>query len=67
MAKMRSERLIRTSIIRRIVKKGGKRSSAEFLDTLNEFVHRKLNEAIKCHNGKKKTLDVEVAAWVGIR
>ena len=61
------ELLLKPSTIKEIIKQSGKRSSKEFLQALNMHVHKKLQSAIACHNGGKKTLDQEVAAWCGLK
>jgi len=44
----------------------GKRVSPEFLRQVNFFLEHKLEVACLVHNGGKKTLDREIAAYVGM-
>ena len=59
-------KFIVVSAVKKLVKEGGRRTSAEFITLLDNYVEDKLNEAIKLHNGNKKTLDATVAGLVGI-
>jgi hypothetical protein len=61
------EQYIRPSVIKRAIKAAGKRSSPAFLEALNVHVNKKVEAAIACHNGGKKTLDHEVAVWCGLK
>lgn len=55
---------IKPSAIRKVVKSGGKRTSAEFLAALDRYVERAIARAIAEHNGGKKTLDASVCGHV---
>ena len=59
--------LIKPSVIKRMVKASGKRTSKEFLDALNTHVLGKVEMAITTHNGGKKTIDREVAVYIGLK
>lgn len=61
------ETLIKASIVKKMVKASGKRTSGQFLEALNAHVNKKVEAAIQCHNGGKKTLDHEVAVWCGLK
>ena len=58
--------LIKPSVIKKIVKLNHKRTSKAFLEMLNAFVLRKVIQAMNEHNGGKKTLDIEVGAFIGL-
>ncbi len=60
-------RFIRPSVVRKFLKEKERRVSPSFLYALDAFVQKKLDEAAKVHNGGKKTLDAEVAGFVGIK
>lgn len=60
-------RFIRPSVVRKYLKEKERRVSPSFLYALDGFIQAKLDQAAKVHNGGKKTLDVEVAAFVGIK
>ena len=55
---------IKPASIKKLVKSHGKRTSKEFLESLDRLVERKVNQAIAEHNGGKKTLDSAVAAYI---
>ena len=59
--------LIKPTAIKLIVKEKGKRTSKEFLKALNCHVNKLVNSAVTEHNGGKKTLDLEVAVFVGCK
>ena len=55
---------IKANNIRDCVKGNKKRVSKEFLEALDRYVHSKLMQAVKEHNGGKKTLDTALAAYI---
>lgn len=55
------------SAIKKLISDSGKRSSPAFMSALDEHVESLITKAINCHNGGKKTLDLEVATYCGIR
>lgn len=55
------------SAVKKLVKENGKRCSAQFLEALERHVERVVTNAAKYHNGGKKTVDIEVAAYCGIK
>lgn len=55
--------LIKSARVRAIVKASGKRVSNAYILMLDEHVSRKLEAAIKAHNGGKKTIDETVGAY----
>jgi hypothetical protein len=63
----RKPTLVRASLVKKIAKQGGKRVSSQFIELLEAFVQKKVDAAVACHNGGKKTIDQEVAVWCGIR
>jgi ribosomal protein S17E len=52
--------------VKEIAKQYNKRVSKEFLNILDGFVTRKIEIACKTHNGTKKTLDEQVAGFIGL-
>lgn len=60
-------RFLRPSVVRKYLKEKGRRVSPSFLFALDAFIQKKLDEAVKVHNGGKVTLDAEVAGFVGIK
>lgn len=60
---MASTKYIKASSIKKFAKEKGKRVSAEFLLSLDEYIQNKMNHACEEHNGGKKTLDVGLAAY----
>ena len=55
---------IKPATIRKLVKDHGKRTSADFLNALDRYIHDKVIQAVETHNGGKRTLDSGVAAYV---
>ena len=55
---------IKTAAIRKLIKSYGKRTSADFVASLDRYVQAKVEEACKEHNGGKKTLDAALAAYM---
>lgn len=62
-----STQFVRSSKIRQAANRQGRRVSKSFIHALDAFVQRKIEAACRAHNGGKKTLDFEIAAYVGIR
>jgi len=60
-------RFLNVKAIKTYVKEGGKRTGKSFINRLDDHVLVLLQRAIKEHNGGKKTLDTEIAAYVGIK
>jgi hypothetical protein len=60
-------KFVRPSVVRKYLKEKERRVSPSFLYALDAFIQSKLDQAAKVHNGGKKTLDSEVAAFVGIK
>ena len=54
---------IRTAAIKRIAKAHGKRVGKDFLSALDAYLHRKVEDACREHNGGRKTLDSALAAY----
>lgn len=55
---------IKANKVKSLVKSHGKRTSKEFLASLDRLIERKVREAVAEHNGGKKTLDASLAAYV---
>lgn len=55
---------IKAKNIRDCVKGHNKRVSREFLAALDRYVHSKILQSVKEHNGGKKTLDASVAGYI---
>jgi hypothetical protein len=55
---------IKAKNIRDCVKGHNKRVSKEFLEALDRYVHSKILQAVKEHNGGKKTLDSAIAGYI---
>jgi hypothetical protein len=62
-----STQYVRSSKVRKAVNRMGRRVSKSFIHALDVFVERKIEAACRAHNGGKKTLDSEIAVYVGIR
>lgn len=60
-------KFVRPSVVRKYLKEKGRRVSPSFIYALDGFIQKKLDQAVAVHNGGKKTVDVEVAAFVGIK
>lgn len=54
---------IKSARVRAMVKVAGKRVSNAYIMMLDEHVSRKVEAAIKTHNGGKKTIDETVGAY----
>ena len=59
-------KFIKESALRELAKNSGKRVSYDFFQLFDRFVGEKMEKAIATKNGSKKTLDVEVAKYVGL-
>jgi hypothetical protein len=59
--------VIKPSVVRAIVRSHGKRVSKDFLVALDSHIQRKIEECCAEHNGGKKTLDIAIASYFGIR
>jgi hypothetical protein len=58
---------IKASAVKALVKATtGKRVSTNFLYILDGYVGRKVEEASKVNNGGLKTVNYEVAGWMGM-
>lgn len=55
---------IKAKNIRDCVKGNGKRVSKEYLEALDRYVHAKILQSVKEHNGGKKTLDSAIAGYI---
>jgi len=53
--------------VARTIRENGRRAGEDFLQHLDEWIHRKITRACEVRNGGKKTLDVTVAGHVGIK
>lgn len=60
---MATTKYIKASTIKKFAKERGKRVSAEFLLSLDEYINNKMSAACEEHNGGKKTLDIGLAAY----
>lgn len=60
---MATTKYIKASAIKKFAKERGKRVSAEFMLSLDEYINNKLSTACDEHNGGKKTLDIGLAAY----
>jgi hypothetical protein len=61
-----SHQFIKPSTIRKYLNSKGKRISASVIVLIDDMVRLKLDEMVVTHNGGRKTVDVEVAAYCGI-
>lgn len=59
--------ILKKQVVRDFVHNAGKQLTHEFFMALNDFAFKKLEQACGQHNGGKKRLDIEVAAFVGIK
>jgi hypothetical protein len=57
---------INKKAIKEIAKSHNKRVSKQFIEILDGFVTRKIEAACKVHNGSKKTIDEQVAGFIGL-
>lgn len=60
-------RYIQRTAVRKLVGESGKRCSEEALVHLDEWIHRKIQQACRAHNGGRKTIDACVLGQVGIK
>ena len=60
---MATTKYIKAAAIKKFAKERGKRVSAEFLLSLDEYINNKMATACDEHNGGKKTLDIGLAAY----
>ena len=60
-------RYIQRTAVRKLVGETGKRCSEEALVHLDEWIHRKIQQACRAHNGGRKTIDACVLGQVGIK
>jgi len=58
---------INVSSVKDLCHKHGRRAGKDFLRALDSFVRSKIETACGIHNGGKKTLDLDVAEYSGIR
>ena len=58
---------IKPSKIRAKIRTGGRRVGKDFLHALDAFIDHKLEVALRVQNGGKKTLDADVAVYIGIK
>lgn len=59
--------IVVSKIRKRVKEISGKRVGRDFLEALNEFVEKKVDDAARAYNGGKKTLDNATAWYSGIR
>jgi hypothetical protein len=52
---------IKPAAVKRLIKSHGKRTAAEFILALDNYVERAIIRAASEHNGGKKTVDASVA------
>ena len=55
---------IKSAAVRKLIKSHGKRTSIEFLASLDRWVEAKLLQATSEHNGGRKTLDADLASYL---
>lgn len=55
---------IKASAVKKLIKENGKRTSNDFIEHLDRFVHMKILESVDIHNGGKKTVDRSVAGFI---
>lgn len=55
---------IKQAVVRKVIKAAGKKAGKDFLQTLEDIVGQKINDAVANHNGGRKTLDAGVAKLV---
>lgn len=60
-------RFINEYQIEEFCKKHGRRAGKDFKSHINGFIMERLKKAIEIKNGGKKTLDAEVAQYVGFK
>lgn len=59
-----SQQYIKTSAIKKLAKANCKRAGKEFINALDRYVEKKVMEALREHNGGKKTLDSALAGYI---
>lgn len=65
--KTRRATLLKTKLVKQIIKDGGRRVSPAFIEALEEHVKYLILTAVGTHNGNKQTLDESVAAFIGLK
>ena len=55
---------IKPAAVKKLIKSHGKRTSKDFIEALDRYVERAVLRAVAEHNGGKKTIDADVAAYV---
>lgn len=55
---------IKPAAVKKLIKSHGKRTSKDFIEALDRYVERAVLRATAEHNGGKKTIDADVAAYV---
>ncbi len=58
---------LNVSNIKKLAKEQNKRVGKDFLNSLDVFIYEKILKACRVHNGGKKTLDSDVASYIGIQ
>lgn len=59
--------LLNQKQIKKYIKDNYKKSVSNiFMNTLNEFVRKQLDKAGQVHNGGKKTIDINIAYFIGL-
>lgn len=58
------QQYIKSANVKKFCKSHGKRVSKVFLVFLDQYVEMKVLQAIKTHNGNKKTLDAALAGYI---
>ncbi|MBE0571968.1 MAG: hypothetical protein IH618_10530 [Ignavibacteriaceae bacterium] len=54
------------SQVRKLANKHNRRVGKDFLVMLDAMIERKVIQACKTHNGGKKTLDQDIAIYIGV-
>ena len=55
---------LKPAAVKKLIKSHGKRTSKDFIEALDRYVERAVLRAVAEHNGGKKTIDADVAAYV---
>lgn len=55
---------VRASGVRRLAKENGKKCSADFLRVLDEYIEKTVRRCLNTWNGKRKTLDANLANFI---
>jgi hypothetical protein len=58
--------LVKVSQLKKLAKQNGKRLSKDFLAALDDMVKARVVAACAVHNGGRKTVDMGVAAMIGV-